>query len=48
MGDIDLWDEPTAENSHRVYRALASFGAPMEHIDEATFSADDIVFQVGG
>jgi len=46
-GDIDLWVEATAENARRVFRALAAFGAPMDHIDERTFSEPDIIFQIG-
>lgn len=46
-GDIDLWVEATVENSSRVFRALAAFGAPMDDVDEQTFVAVDIVFQIG-
>jgi hypothetical protein len=46
-GDIDLWVEASAENARRVFRALAAFGAPMEHVDEQTFREPDIVFQMG-
>jgi hypothetical protein len=46
-GDIDLWVEAGADNSGRVFRALAAFGASMEHIDEQTFCEADIVLQIG-
>jgi hypothetical protein len=46
-GDIDIWVEPTAENSARVYRSMAAFGAPLHEIDEATFATSGIVFQIG-
>ncbi|MFC1794313.1 nucleotidyltransferase [Planctomycetota bacterium] len=46
-GDIDIWVEPTAENSARVYRSVAAFGAPLHEIDETTFAISDIVFQIG-
>ena len=46
-GDIDIWVEPSAENSERVYRSMASFGAPLHEIDEATFATPGIVFQIG-
>jgi len=46
-GDIDIWIEPSAENSERVYRSMASFGAPLHEIDEATFATPGIVFQIG-
>ena len=46
-GDIDIWVEPSADNSRRVYRSLAAFGAPLHEIDEATFVRPGIVFQIG-
>ena len=46
-GDIDIWVEPSAENSERVYRSMAAFGAPLHEIDEATFATPGIVFQIG-
>ena len=46
-GDIDIWVEPSAENSARVYRSLVAFGAPLQEIDESTFATPGIVFQIG-
>jgi len=46
-GDIDIWVNPAGENSIRVYRALAEFGAPLSEISERTFSYPGIVFQIG-
>src|SRR5512146_2077084 len=46
-GDIDIWVESSAENSPRVYRAMVAFGAPLHEIDEATFAAPGVVFQIG-
>ena len=46
-GDIDIWVEPSLDNSRRVYRSLATFGAPLHEIDEATFTKPGIVFQIG-
>ena len=46
-GDIDIWVEPTAENSVKVYRSMEAFGAPLHQIDETTFATPDIVFQIG-
>ena len=46
-GDIDIWVEPSADNSRRVYRALTKFGAPLAQLDEDTFVKRDIVFQIG-
>jgi hypothetical protein len=46
-GDIDLWVETSAVNARRVFRALASFGAPLEGISETTFTEPNLVFQMG-
>lgn len=46
-GDIDFWVEPSADNSRRVYQALAAFGAPLHEIDEATFTKAGVAFQIG-
>ena len=46
-GDIDIWVEPSSENSARVYRSMAAFGAPLHEIDEATFATPGVVFQIG-
>lgn len=46
-GDIDLWVETSPGNARRVFRALAAFGAPLDQIDERTFSEPDIIFQIG-
>lgn len=46
-GDIDIWVEPTAENSARVYCSMTVFGAPLHEIDETTFTTPGVVFQIG-
>lgn len=46
-GDIDIWVEPSADNSFRVYQALMEFGAPLHEVDETTFVKPGIVFQIG-
>jgi hypothetical protein len=46
-GDIDIWVEPSPDNSQRVYQALAAFGAPLRELDETTFVKLGIVFQIG-
>jgi len=46
-GDIDIWVESSVENSERVYRSMAAFGAPLHEIDETTFAMPDVVFQIG-
>ena len=45
--DIDIWVRPTPENAARVYRALASFGAPMIDVTPEDFAGDDVVYQIG-
>jgi hypothetical protein len=37
-GDIDIWIEPSAENSKRVYRSMVAFGAQLHEINETTFA----------
>ncbi|OQA03663.1 MAG: hypothetical protein BWY69_00301 [Planctomycetes bacterium ADurb.Bin401] len=46
-GDIDLWVLADKENSKKIYRCLANFGAPMENINEQTFNDKDVIFQIG-
>ncbi len=48
-GDIDILVRPTRENSHRVYAALASFGATIEAhgIGEDDFAVPGVVYQMG-
>lgn len=46
-GDIDIWVEPSSENSTRVYHSMVAFGAPLHEIDETTFAAPNVVFQIG-
>jgi hypothetical protein len=46
-GDIDIWVEPSADNSRRVHRSLGVFGAPLHEIAEDTFVKPGIVFQIG-
>jgi hypothetical protein len=36
--DFDIWIERSAENAHRVRRALAAFGAPIENLTIADLS----------
>ncbi len=45
--DIDIWVNPTEENSARTYKALVHFGAPIHDIDINTFKQKGIIFQVG-
>lgn len=45
--DIDVWVGATPENAIRVWRALASYGAPMAEISPDTFETPGQVFQIG-
>ncbi len=45
--DFDIWVNPTQENSERVYRALAKFGASLTNISPADFSEYGLIFQIG-
>ncbi len=46
-GDLDLWIEPTAANAARTFAALRAFGAPLDGVDERTFTAPGTVLQLG-
>lgn len=46
-GDIDLWVRPSNDNAHRIYRALARFGAPLEDTGPLEFASPNLVFQIG-
>lgn len=46
-GDIDLWVLADSENSKKIFRCLAEFGAPVENITEQTFCDKDVIFQIG-
>ena len=45
--DLDVWTDPLPDNAARVYRALASFGAPLNELSEADLCSPDVVFQIG-
>jgi hypothetical protein len=46
-GDLDLWVRCDPQNSQRVWRALAKFGAPLSEISESEFSNQGLAFQIG-
>ncbi len=46
-GDFDLWILASPENSKKVYKSLAEFGAPLDEIGEETFNEEGVVFQIG-
>lgn len=45
--DMDVWVRPTSRNAQLVYRALASFGAPMEQVTARNFEEEGMVWQLG-
>jgi len=45
--DIDLFVNPTLENSEKVYAALLQFGAPLNEVNAHAFEEKGIVFQIG-
>jgi predicted nucleotidyltransferase len=47
--DLDIWVDNSAENSARVFKALKSFGAPLEldKIIPDTFMKDGLTYQIG-
>jgi len=48
-GDLDIWVRPSEENAHRVWDALARFGAPLTAygITPEELSKPGLVFQIG-
>jgi hypothetical protein len=46
-GDLDILVRCDSSNSLRVFKALVRFGAPMEGIDERTFTDPNLVLQLG-
>lgn len=46
-GDFDIWVEPSAENSKKIYKSLSEFGAPLSSVTEKTFEEEGIIFQIG-
>lgn len=46
-GDVDIWVEPTLDNSRKVYKSLKKFGAPLSDISQSTFAEAGLVFQIG-
>ena len=46
-GDLDVWVRPSEANAERVFRALATFGAPLTGVTMEDFCAPGAVFQIG-
>jgi len=45
--DLDIWVRSTPENAERVYRALATFGAPLHELKIADLANAGTIFQIG-
>ena len=45
--DLDIWVDASPDNAHKVYNALARFGAPLKGITPEDFSTQDLVYQMG-
>lgn len=45
--DLDVWVRANSENSKRVFRALASFGAPLSDLTAEDLATPNVVFQIG-
>ena len=45
--DLDVWVHATAENAERSYRALASFGAPLDDLRVDDLATAGTIFQIG-
>jgi hypothetical protein len=45
--DLDLWIEASEENSARVFRALAEFGAPLSGLTPQDFARAGFFYQIG-
>lgn len=46
-GDMDILLRPDRDNSERVYRSLAIFGAPLENLRPEDFAREGVIFQIG-
>ena len=46
-GDLDLWVQPSAQNSAAVLKALERFGAPLHDLTLEDLQKGDTVFQIG-
>ena len=47
--DLDIWVASSVENSARVFRALARFGAPLaqDGVTPETFAKEGVIYQIG-
>jgi predicted nucleotidyltransferase len=45
--DLDIWIQADETNAHRLFAALAQFGAPMQDYTPADFTEPETFFQIG-
>ena len=45
--DLDVWVCPTEGNARKVFRALQTFGAPLENLSVVDLHTHDVMFQIG-
>jgi hypothetical protein len=45
--DLDIWVDASEENAHKVYYALAAFGAPLKGLTPADFASKGFFYQMG-
>ena len=45
--DLDIWVNPSQENSKRVWKALSKFGAPLTEITLKDFQDSELIYQIG-
>jgi hypothetical protein len=45
--DLDIWVEANAENAGRVFRSLATFGAPLSGLTPSDFAHEGFFYQMG-
>lgn len=45
--DLDVWVEASPENADRVFRALATFGAPLASVTREDFATEGNFYQMG-
>ena len=44
--DIDIWVWTSAENSDKIFKSLKQFGAPLQQINDKTFTEQGVIFQI--
>lgn len=45
--DLDIWVDSDINNTGRLYKALAEFGAPLEGVSMADFANKNMIYQIG-